>query len=244
MRYCALACDYDGTLAWDGVVSEQTLEALQRLKASGWRLLLVTGREIDDLLAHFSQPILFDRIVAENGAVLYRPEAKEQRLLSRSPPGKLIDALREEGIQPLSVGRVIVATRVPQEHAVIKIIRQLGLELQVIFNKSAVMVLPTGVNKATGLAAALKELKLRPERVVGIGDAENDHALIDICGFAATVANALPALREHADWVAPSANGAGVAELIEKLLQESSTRGTGERGAQTPQQKMTRAGAR
>ena len=57
-------------------------------------------------------------------------------------------------------------------------IRDLGLELQVIFNKGAVMVLPSGVNKAIGLAAALRDLGLSPHNVVGVGDAENDHAFL------------------------------------------------------------------
>ena len=55
-------------------------------------------------------------------------------------------------------------------------IRDLGLEFQITFNKGAVMVLPAGVNKASGLAAAIGELGLSPLKVVGVGDAENDHA--------------------------------------------------------------------
>ena len=71
-------------------------------------------------------------------------------------------------------------------------IRELGLELQVIFNKGAVMVLPAGVNKATGLAAALESLGLSPHNAVGVGDAENDHAFLALCECAVAVANALP----------------------------------------------------
>ena len=48
-------------------------------------------------------------------------------------------------------GRCIVATWEPHERHVLETIRDLGLELQVIFNKGAVMVLPSGINKATGL---------------------------------------------------------------------------------------------
>jgi HAD superfamily hydrolase (TIGR01484 family) len=59
---------------------------------------------------------------------------------------------------------------------VLETIRELGLELQVIFNKGAVMVLPSGINKATGLRAALDELQLSPHDAVAVGDAENDHA--------------------------------------------------------------------
>jgi hydroxymethylpyrimidine pyrophosphatase-like HAD family hydrolase len=61
-------------------------------------------------------------------------------------------------------------------------IRELGLELQIIFNKGAVMVLPAGVSKASGLEAALALLELLPHDVAGIGDAENDHAFLRLCG--------------------------------------------------------------
>ena len=53
MQYHALAADYDGTLATDGVVDEKTIEALHRLRESGRRLILVTGRIIEQLVQTF-----------------------------------------------------------------------------------------------------------------------------------------------------------------------------------------------
>ena len=53
-------------------------------------------------------------------------------------------------------------------------IHELALELHIIFNKGAVMVLPGNVNKAWGLKRALKPLCLSLHNVVGIGDTEND----------------------------------------------------------------------
>jgi hydroxymethylpyrimidine pyrophosphatase-like HAD family hydrolase len=97
-------------------------------------------------------------------------------------------------------------------------IHDLGLEMQVIFNKGAVMILPSGVNKATGLSAALAELNLTPDRVVAVGDAENDHALLELCGCGAAVSNALPMLRARADIDLKADHGAGVIELIDQLL--------------------------
>jgi hydroxymethylpyrimidine pyrophosphatase-like HAD family hydrolase len=49
MHYLALATDYDGTIADDGVVDKPTLTALERLGGSARRLILVTGRELTDL---------------------------------------------------------------------------------------------------------------------------------------------------------------------------------------------------
>lgn len=219
MTYIALATDYDGTIAHDGFVDEPTLDALVRLRESGRRIILVTGRELEELLAIFPRIDLFDRVVAENGARLYQPDTKAARDLAPPPPQALIDRLREQGV-PLSAGRSIVATVEPYEHAVLAAIRDLGLEWHVIFNKGSVMALPSGVTKATGLTVALQELEITPERVVGVGDAENDHAFLRMCGLSVAVANALPALKEAADVVTAGARGAGVIELIGAILKD------------------------
>ena len=90
--------------------------------------------------------------------------------------------------------------------------------MQVIFNKGAVMILPSGVNKATGLAAVLSELGVSPHNTVGVGDAENDHAFLAACEASVAVANSLPALKERVDRVTRADHGAGVVELIEGML--------------------------
>ena len=218
MRYHALAADYDGTLAHHGRIDEPTWAALRKLRESGRKMLMVTGRELDELIALLPTPEVFDRIVAENGALVYTPATREVRTICEAPPPQFVDELERRGVQKLSVGRVIVATWEPYQDSVLHAIRDLGLELQVIFNKGAVMVLPTGVNKATGLAAALVELGLSAHNVVGIGDAENDHALLSMCECGVAVANALPALKQHADLVTRSDHGAGVIETIEQLI--------------------------
>jgi HAD superfamily hydrolase (TIGR01484 family) len=218
MRYLALCCDYDGTIAHHGRVDEPTLAALKRLRESGRKLVLVTGRELDDLQKVFPHIDLFARIVAENGALIYRPETREERPLDEAPPQSFVDKLIERGVGPISVGRVIVATWEPHEKTVLQTIHDCGLELQVIFNKGAVMVLPAGVNKATGLRAALAELNLSAHNAVAVGDAENDHAFFKICECAVAVANALPAVKEKADIVTFGDHGAGVTELIEEML--------------------------
>jgi hypothetical protein len=218
MRYLALATDYDGTLASDGRVHEATLAALERLRESGRRLILVTGRHLEDLLETFPQVNLCDHVVVENGALLYQPATRQEKALGDRPPEKFIIALQERGVDPLAVGRVIVATWHPHETTVLEVIRDLGLELQVILNKGAVMILPSGLNKATGLKAALDELGLSPRNTVGVGDAENDRAFLDLCKCSVAVANALPMLKEQVDLVTRGERGAGVTELIDQII--------------------------
>jgi hydroxymethylpyrimidine pyrophosphatase-like HAD family hydrolase/ABC-type cobalamin/Fe3+-siderophores transport system ATPase subunit len=218
MHYFALACDFDQTLANLGVVAKSTLGALERLLASGRKLLLVTGRQLDDLLRVFPQISMFDRVVAENGAVLFRPATGETKLLAEAPPQAFIDALHRRGVAPLSSGLVVVDSREPEDAKILAVIRDLGLELQVIYNKGAVMVLPLGVNKGTGLLAALSEIGLSHHNTVTMGDAENDHALLNAgeCGIA--VSNAIETLKERADFTCSSPDGKGVEEIIDWLL--------------------------
>ncbi|PSB41388.1 HAD-IIB family hydrolase [Chamaesiphon polymorphus] len=218
MRYFALASDYDGTLATNGQVDDNTLAALQRLRESGRKLILVTGRHLDDLSQVFPQVDLFDCIVAENGALLYYPATREEQTLGNRPPDAFINALKAKQVEPLGVGRVIVSTWEPHEVVVLQAIRELGLDLQIIFNKGAVMILPAGVNKAVGLQTALTQMGLSAHNVVGVGDAENDRAFLEICEFSVAVANALESVREAADFVTQSARGAGVTELIDDLI--------------------------
>ena len=70
MRYHVLGTDYDGTLATHGVVDDPTIAALERLLASGRRLVMVTGRELPELMEIFPRLDLFELVVAENGALL------------------------------------------------------------------------------------------------------------------------------------------------------------------------------
>ncbi|HYB99649.1 MAG TPA: HAD hydrolase family protein [Candidatus Limnocylindrales bacterium] len=218
MRYFALATDYDGTLALHGAVSKDTLAALECLRATGRKVLLVTGRELDDLQRVYDRLDLFDRVVAENGALLYCPATRQEQPLCEPPPPRFVETLRNRGVTPISVGRVIVATWQPNETVVLETIRDMGLELQVIFNKGAVMVLPSGINKAAGLTVALDQLGLSPHNVVAVGDAENDHAFMNLCECSVAVANALDTIKERADYVTAADHGAGVNELIEKMI--------------------------
>jgi hydroxymethylpyrimidine pyrophosphatase-like HAD family hydrolase len=218
MRYHILATDYDGTIATDGALDPPTVEALRKALATGRRLILVTGRELPDLKQVCPYLELFEIVVAENGALLYQPSNQSTTALAEPPPQAFVAELERRGVAPLSVGAAIVATWEPHSQTVLDTIRDLGLELQVIFNKGAVMVLPAGVNKATGLTAALQALRFSPRNVVGVGDAENDHSFLKLCELSAAVANALPSVKDAVDVVTTADHGAGVVELVAQLV--------------------------
>jgi hydroxymethylpyrimidine pyrophosphatase-like HAD family hydrolase len=196
VRFPVIAVDFDGTLAQDGQVDRATLTALLRVRESGRRVILITGRELEDLQHTFPGLHLFDAVVAENGAVLYCPSTREERFLGTVAPACFVERLQRSGVTPLSVGRRIVATVKPHDRTVRRAIRELQLDLQVIFNREAVMILPAGVDKGAGLNAVLADFGISSGRVLGFGDAENDYVFLRLCGSSVAVANAIPGLKE------------------------------------------------
>ena len=128
MYLLALAADYDGTIARHGFVSAETCDAVALLKGTGRRLVLVTGRELANLKHAFPQIALFDTVIADNGAVLYDPATGDERLLAPAPPPAFVERLMAHEVEPISVGRSIVATWEPHQAAVLNAIRELGLD--------------------------------------------------------------------------------------------------------------------
>ena len=217
MKASALAADFDGTLAQAGVVDAATHDALLRLRSIGVRLIMVTGRRLDSVTAAFPDISVFDRVVAENGALVHDPATRRSRSVAPSPDPRLVPALVARKVNPLNVGESIVATREPMDVVVREVLAALGLRMHIVYNKGAVMILPDSIDKSTGLEEALRDLGLAAEEVVGVGDAENDVPFLRACGRSAAVANALPSIKAIADVSLDAAHGEGVVELIQRV---------------------------
>lgn len=213
-----LACDFDGTLAENGRVSQETLDGLQTARLGGLVLVLVSGRTLDSLLADFSSPEIFEAIVAENGAVLFYPRREHLSLPFGQLDMKLLNRIESIGI-PLERGIAIAATRVPHDRAILDILRESRSSATVEYNREALMLLPPGASKASGLATALQEMGYSPHNMIACGDAENDRSLFEIAELSAAVANAHPSIKAIADTVLPQPDGAGVCILIRDLLE-------------------------
>lgn len=218
MHLGVLACDYDNTLATRGVASAATVSALRSVAASGRRLVLVTGRVLAELSEVFPDLDLFDRVVAENGGLVWQPATGRERLLGPEVPDVLVAELRAADVQPLGVGRVICATVVENEARALAAVSRSGVDRRAIRNKDSLMLLPFGVDKAAGLDAALDELHQTFDATVAVGDAENDVALLRAARVGVAVENALDVVKEHADLVLDRPDGEGVAALCRALL--------------------------
>ncbi len=213
MFFKALACDYDGTLAWGDRIGSEALSALERARGAGLRLVLVTGRTFFELIRVCERLDLFDAAVAENGGVLYFPLKAMIRDLAPPPPPWVLAELDRRGISFLA-GRVVIATARGDEARVREALASAGVQLEFVYNRDALMLLPAGVSKGAGVRHAIRELGLSFHDVLALGDAENDLDLFEACGWAGCPENAVPALRERADWVFAGHDGAGIARAI------------------------------
>jgi hydroxymethylpyrimidine pyrophosphatase-like HAD family hydrolase len=218
MRYVAIAAGFDGTLARDGRCDERCIDALRALSATGRKLILVTARELREVLEIFPEARSFDYVVAENGAVMHRPATRESQILAQAPPEILLQELRRRHVTPLSVGSSIVKTVHANEAEVSEALRKLQLDFQLVTNPGALMMLPAGVNKASGVWAALKELGVSRHNLVAIGDGENDLALFEFAEHAVAVQNADPLVKRVANRTTLGAYCDGFLEVAREIV--------------------------
>lgn len=208
----AVAVDFDGTLTEgsrpDGVV----LEAIADLRRRGVRVILATGRILGELRHGFRDvDEHFDSIVAENGALISGPHGR--RLLADPVDEALEDALLRRRV-PVRAGEVLLACDAAHDLVVLEEIGRLGLDCQILRNRAALMVLPAGVTKGSGLLEALGDLGLSRHSTITAGDAENDRSLLEVGEYGVAVANAVDALKHHADLVLDEPDGQGILGLL------------------------------
>ena len=216
MKPRVLALDFDGTIAANDTIDADVAAAIQESRDTGLLTVLVTGRTLSDLDARLSGPALFDAIVAENGAVLRLPHLPPITL-SRGPDLRFLAELGRHGI-PHHRGQCVVDADASVAPQIIQIIRRLELPLSITFNLSRLMVLPHGVDKASGLQEALWRLRASVHNAIAVGNAQNDHEMLEVCEIGAAVAWGSEALRRSADEIVPGDGPGAVARYIRELL--------------------------
>ena len=142
MRFVALAAGFDGTLAHNGRYDDRCVEALKALAVTGRKLILVTARELRELLEIFPPARVFDYIVAENGAVMHQPASRESEILAQAPSEILLQELERRDITPLNVGSSIITTSLANEREVRDAIHKLHLDCQLVANDGCLILLP------------------------------------------------------------------------------------------------------
>lgn len=216
--YCrVIACDFDGTGASDGRLAPEVADVLHAARNAGVTTLLATGRVLDDLRAALVDFSAFDAVVAENGAIVWFPASGHTIQLGPTPPASFLDRLRSAGI-PFHAGAVVIGTWDNHAAEVLRAIREAGADLQLVFNRAALMLLPSGVNKATGVQRALDELGCSARNMIAFGDAENDLPLFSLSEVAVVARGAASPIVAAADDRLTQPGPAGVAYYVQRLL--------------------------
>lgn len=218
MHLKILALDFDGTLTTDGIVEDKTWEVLRMVKEAGYVLILVTGRRLAVIpeLGPFDE--LCEAIVAENGATIYYPRIDRVE----TPFGKLANEV-VQNLKLLNIGvefgEAIAATWTPHDRAVLDSIAKTGYAATLEYNKGAVMILPPGATKGSGLKHALEKLGYSTRNVLACGDAENDRSMFEQADLFVAVSNATPNIRNLADLVLEKKGGEGCRDMLASLVQ-------------------------
>jgi hydroxymethylpyrimidine pyrophosphatase-like HAD family hydrolase len=183
-----VAVDFDGTVASDGNVAPEAIAAIDQARRDGLTIVLATGRIGAELRVEFPQIAAHvDALVLENGAVTVI--GGRTHALSAPVESGLNDALTDRGV-PHRRGEVLLAVDGEHAAAMVELIGQLGLDCQIIHNRGALMVLPAGTTKGTGLGAVLAEMNLSAHNTIAVGDAENDLSLLGVAEIGVAVADA------------------------------------------------------
>ncbi|HHY46360.1 MAG TPA: HAD family hydrolase [Firmicutes bacterium] len=83
-------------------------------------------------------------------------------------------------------------------------------------------ILPLGVSKGEALRILCRYLRIPLDQVVAVGNGPNDLEMIETAGLGVAVSNAHPILKQHAGFIAPSSEEAGVSEVISRYFQLAS----------------------
>ena len=218
LKLSLLALDYDGTIARDGRLDRGVREALGEARARGVLVVLVTGRILADLQRLLDTTLVFDAIVAENGALLHLPASGRTTRLAPPPPQAFLDELGRRGV-PFLVGDTVVEALASYAASALQALRELELPLALLFNRDRMMVLPQSISKATGLREACRTLRASLHGALAIGDAENDHELLTACEVGVAVGWGSAALQRVADEVLPGSGPEAVGPYLRTLVE-------------------------
>ena len=116
-------------------------------------------------------------------------------------------------------GAVVVGTWEQHANKLLELVRRFGIDGQLIFNRAALMLLPSGINKAVGVRRALEELGRSERNLIAFGDAENDTPMLSSAEVGVAARGSVPAVSSLADDSISQPGGAGVALYIRRLIE-------------------------
>ena len=217
MKLSVIALDYDGTIAFDDTLAPPVRTLIADARLRGIKVILVTGRSLDELQRVAGDLRFVDGVVAENGAIAHFPDSGHLSLLAPPVPRGFAAELKRRGI-PSRLGLCLVDAAAIDAPRLLEAIRDLELPLVLAFNRSRVMVLAQGISKATGLHATLDIMRVSARNTAAVGDAENDHPMLALAEYGAAVEWGCASLKAAADVVVAGTAPAAVAAFLRPIV--------------------------
>lgn len=87
--------------------------------------------------------------------------------------------------------------------------------VDLVFSVSCLNVLPRGMDKGKGIDFLASYTGYRPDEMLGVGDSDVDASFLAAVGYSAAPANAIPAIKALAHYVAPRPTSAGVRDILQ-----------------------------
>lgn len=216
-----LATDLDETLTYGGGsrIEKDVKKAMLKLRSNGWLLVLATGRDKPYLMKREDIENIFDAWIMEGGLSIYIPSQNIYKVFVTSQWVRFIDSLRKMSFAKPKENTITLRRENIED--VKRIAEKFQIDISFRDNKGTIMLLPKGVNKAYALHKLMEILDVDGPIVV-IGDSEIDLELFEEADFSVAVANAEDKIKAKADYVTREADGEGVVEAVNLILEKFS----------------------
>ncbi|HLQ71635.1 MAG TPA: Cof-type HAD-IIB family hydrolase [Bacillota bacterium] len=234
-----IALDMDGTLLTSGdEISPYTEKVIKQALDQDIEVVLSTGRSIDTSYPFGQALNLSTYIITCNGGQIWtmQKEIVEEHLMEAKQIEKMWYLAKEQEATTwmISTDEIYRDYR-PDDFYIHKwlkfgcyindqkkldyIVRELSHMENVELTNSLptnVEVNPQGVHKANGLRRVCRELGLKMENVMSVGDSLNDIKMIQEAGIGVAMGNAQDAVKKAADAITETNDEDGVALAIER----------------------------
>jgi len=242
--YTALITDVDGTLCprEELSVSPAVREAIRQLQMSALftiatsRALLEVKPLIDTL--HLTEPV-----ITSGGALVSDPQTKAvyyERSLSKQSIDRIRQTGRDLGVD-LGIhtpdgyvslhedveSTYMIYTYLPVDRLKVAVIMKAlegvaGIDARQVASeypdRDWVLITHPEATKQHGIIEFAQQTGVDRSQIVGVGDSYNDFPLLMACGLKVAMGNAPDELKAIADYVAPSVEQDGLAEVIRRFL--------------------------
>ncbi|WP_267496976.1 phosphoglycolate phosphatase [Candidatus Methanoliparum sp. LAM-1] len=213
-----MAIDIDGTLTnKDRILNPNALDKIQRLSIP---VVLVSGN-VACFVSAISRLIdASEEIVAENGGVVKLSYDGEEIILgdknlcikAYNHLKNFLDVKLIDMRYRLSEVTIKSGIDIKMANDILK-----EFDVEIVDSGFAIHIKKRGINKMTGLSYLAGKKGWNIDRMVAIGDSENDLEMIKGVGFGIAVGNSDEDLKMHADYVTKGRYGDGVVEALTYL---------------------------